>query len=175
MVELVSQNGIVTMAQLFNSVFTGQNLAMFGAFFAAAFAGWGSAKGVGNAAVAANGLLSEDPDMFGKTLLLVALPGTQGIYGLITAFLIMLKAGIIGTAVELTPAQGMYLLLACLPIGLVGLISAGYQSKAAIGGINMIAKQKDQVGKAITNTALVETYAILALLVSLLMIIFAKI
>lgn len=164
-----------TFARFLSEIFTGQNLALLGAFLAAGFAGCGSAKGVGNAAQAAGGLLSEDPDMFGKTLLLVALPGTQGIYGLIAAFLVMVKIGIIGTPVPLTIGQGGYMLMACLPIALVGYISADYQSRVAISGINLIAKQKDAVGKAITNTALVETYAILALLVSLLLIIFFKV
>ncbi|MDD4772082.1 MAG: V-type ATP synthase subunit K [Eubacteriales bacterium] len=163
-----------TFARFLSEVFTGQNLALLGAFLAAGFAGIGSAKGVGNAAQAADGLLTEDPDMFGKTLLLVALPGTQGIYGLITAFLVMVKIGIIGTSVELTIGQGGYLLMACLPIALVGYVSADYQSRVAVAGINLIGKQKDAVGKAITNTAMVETYAILALLVTLLMIVFFK-
>ena len=162
----------LTFAQFLSDIFTGQNLALIGAFLAVGLAGCGSAKGVGNAAQAAGGVLTEDPDAFGKVLLLVALPGTQGIYGLIAAFLVMVKIGIIGTAVTLTAAQGMYMLIACLPIALVGYVSAGYQSKAAIAGINLVAKQKDQVGKANTNAALVETYAILALLVSLLLIIF---
>jgi V/A-type H+-transporting ATPase subunit K len=164
-----------TFAQFISELFSGQNLALLGVFLAAGFAGFGSAKGVGNAAQAASGLLAEDPDMFGKTLLLVALPGTQGIYGLITAFLVMVKIGIIGTPVALTTAQGGYLLMACLPIALVGYSSADYQARVAISGLNLVVKQKDAVGKAITNTALVETYAILSLLVSLLLIIFFKV
>lgn len=161
-----------TFVEFLRDMFTGQNLALLGAFLAAGFAGWGSAKGVSNVAQAASGLLSEDPDMFGKTLLLVALPGTQGIYGLIAAFLVMVKIGIIGAPVELTIAQGVYMIFACLPIALVGYISADYQARVAISGVHLISKQKDAVGKAITNTAMVETYAILALLVSLLLIIF---
>lgn len=163
-----------TFVDFLREIFNGQNLAILGAFLAAGFAGVGSAIAVGNAAQAADGLLSEDPDAFGKTLLLVALPGTQGIYGLIVAFLVMVKIGIIGTPIPMTISQGAYILTACLPTALVGYISALYQSKACIAGINLIAKQKDQVGKGITNAALVETYAILALLVSLLLIIFFR-
>ena len=164
---------ITNFMQFISALFSGQNLALIGIFLAVALAGCGSAIGVGNAAQAGSGLLTEDPDSFGKILIMVALPGTQGIYGLIVAFLVMVKSGIIaGTGAALTTSQGAYLLLACLPIAIVGLISAKYQSKAAISGINMLSKQKDQVGKAITTTALVETYAILALLVSLLLIIF---
>ena len=165
-----------TFSYLLSQIFTGQNLALLGVFLAAALAGAGSAKGVSMAAQSAGGILSVDPNMFGKTLLLVALPGSQGIYGLITAILIMVKIGLLGgTPVELTLAQGGYLLVAALPIAIVGYFSAILQSKAAIAGLNLIGKQKDQVGKAITNTALVETYAIFSLLVSLLLVIFFQV
>lgn len=165
----------MTFSYLLSTLLTGQNLAVLGAFLAAALAGWGSAKGVGMVAQAADGLLSEEPGIFGKVLLLVALPGTQGIYGLITAFLIMVKIGLIGTPVDLTVAQGMYLFLAAMPIAIVGLVSAIHQARAGVAGVQLLSKQRTEVGKAITNAALVETYAILALLVSLLLIIFFKV
>ena len=164
-----------TFGELFGMIFTGQNLALLGAFLAAGLAGWGSAKGVGMVGQAGSGLLTEDPSLFGKVLLLEALPGTQGIYGLITAFLIMVKIGIIGTPIDLTIAQGGYMLMASLPIAIVGHASALHQAKVAVAGVNLIAKQKDEVGKATTNSALVETYAIFALLVSLLLIGFFRV
>lgn len=158
--------------ELFLSIFSGANIALLGAFLAVGLAGWGSAKGVGNAACAVGGFLSENPNMFGKVFILEALPATQGIYGFVVAFMIMLKIGVLGGGDMslITVAQGGYLLFAALPIALVGLISAQYQSKAAIAGINLISKQKDKLGNAITNAALVETYAILALLISMLLI-----
>lgn len=159
-----------TFGQLIGMIFTGNNIALLGAFLAAGLAGWGSAKAVGMVGQAATGLLTEDPSLFGKVLLLEALPGTQGIYGLITAFMIMLKLGVIGTPVDITIAQGGYLLMASLPIAIVGHFSAIHQAKVAVAGVHMIAKQKDEVVKPITNAALVETYAIFALLVSLLLI-----
>ncbi len=160
---------------LFEALFTGQNLALLGAGLAAILAGIGSARGVGMVGEAANGLLTEDPSKFGKVLILQALPGTQGIYGLITAFLIIFKIGVLGTPVELTAAQGAYFLMAALPIGVVGLFSAIRQARVAVAGINLIAKRPDEVGKAITSAALVETYAIFAVLISLLMVLFAKV
>ena len=135
----------------------------------------GSAKGVGMVGEAASGLLTEDPSKFGKALILQALPGTQGIYGLITAFLIIFKIGILGTPVELSVAQGAYFLMASLPIAIVGFYSAIKQAKVAVSGINLIAKRPDEVGKAITSSALVETYAIFAVLVSLLLVLFASV
>lgn len=163
------------MGEFLSNLFNGQNLALLGAGLAAALAGMGSAKGVGMVGEAASGLLTEDPSKFGKALILQALPGTQGIYGLITAFLIIFKIGVLGTPVELTISQGAYFLMAGLPIALVGYYSGIKQGRVAVSGINLIAKKPDEVGKAIISAALVETYAIFAVLVSLLMVLFAPV
>ena len=69
----------------------GTALAFAGAAVAAGFAGVGSAVGVGIAGQAGAGVVSEDPDKFGNVLVLQALPGTQGIYGLLIAFIIVLN------------------------------------------------------------------------------------
>ena len=160
---------------IIDQIFSGQNLALLGAALAAGLAGMGSAKGVGLGGEAASGLLTEDPTKFGKVLILQAIPGTQGIYGLITAFLIIFKIGLLGTPVELTVAQGAYFLMASLPIAIVGLYSGIKQGRVAASGVGLIAKRPDEVGKAITSAALVETYAIFAVLVSLLLVLFAKV
>ena len=160
---------------IIDQIFSGQNLALLGAALAAGLAGMGSAKGVGLVGEAASGLLTEDPTKFGKVLILHAIPGTQGIYGLITAFLIIFKIGLLGTPVELTVAQGAYFLMASLPIAIVGLYSGIKQGRVAASGVGLIAKRPDEVGKAITSAALVETYAIFAVLVSLLLVLFAKV
>jgi V/A-type H+-transporting ATPase subunit K len=165
----------MTFGQLLGMIFTGNNLAILGAALATLLAGMGSAKGVNMVGKASAGLLSENPALFGKTLILQALPMTQGIYGLITAFLIIFKIGVLGTPVELTIGQGAYFLMAALPIAIVGYYSALKQARVAVTGINMIAKKPDEVGKAITSAALVETYAIFAVLVSLLMVLFAPV
>ena len=109
----------------------GNTLAILGAAIAA-LAGIGSAMGVGIAGQAASAVVAEDPKKFGKTIILQALPGTQGIYGLIIAFLIMIKIGLLGgEMIDLTMAQGAYFLAAGLPIGLVGIWSGIAQGKAA--------------------------------------------
>ncbi|MEG2083827.1 MAG: permease, partial [Oscillospiraceae bacterium] len=59
---------------------------------------------------------------------------------------------------------------ACMPIALGGLFSAIYQGNTAVAAIHMTAKQPEASAKGITMTALVETYAILALLTSILLI-----
>ena len=166
----------MTFGELMTMIFTGNNLALLGAALAAALAGMGSAKGVGLVGEAASGLLSEDPSKFGKALILQALPGTQGIYGLITAFLIIFKMGILGgEPLTLSVGEGAYFLMASLPIAIVGFYSGVKQGKVAASGIALIAKRPKEVGKAITSAALVETYAIFAVLVSLLLVLFAQV
>ena len=150
------------------SMLDGNTLALLGAAIAA-IAGIGSAMGVGIAGQAASGVLAEDPKKFGKTLLLQALPGTQGIYGFVVAFLIMLKIGLLGGDMEeLTLVQGAYLFAAGLPIGLVGIWSGIAQGKAAAAALQLMGKRPDQLAKGIIYNAMVETYASLALLVSIL-------
>ena len=150
---------------------TGTFIALLGAAFAASLAGIGSAIGVGIAGQAAAGVTAEDPDKFGKLLILQLLPGTQGIYGLLTAFMVLLKTGIVtGSVLSLTDASGYYFLAACLPMALVGLLSAVYQGKVCVSGIAMTAKRPEESTKGIIMAVMVETYAILALLISLLSI-----
>ena len=162
----------MTFAEILNLIFSGQNLALLGAALAATLAGIGSAKGVGIVGEASSAMLQEDPSKFGKALLLQALPGTQGIYGLVAAFMIIYKIGLLGTPVELTVAQGAYFLMAALPIAFVGLFSGIAQGRVAASGISLVSKRPGESIKAVTSAALVETYAIFALLVTLLPIFF---
>ncbi len=152
----------------------GAALAILGAALAATFCGIGSAIGTGMAGKAAAGVTAESPDKYSKALLLQILPGSQGIYGLLTAFLVFGKINLFTTTLPLTLEKGLILFFACLPMALVGLISAIYQAKVAISGIMMIVKRPEESGKAITFCIMVETYAILALLISLLGILIPK-
>lgn len=150
---------------------TGVVLAFLGAALSVILAGVGSAIGVGLVGECAAGVVTEDPDKFGQTLLLQALPGTQGIYGLLTGFLIMQKVGIIGgNLLDLTLYQGFYILMAALPITIVGYLSAICQGKAAAAGVGLIAKRPEELGKAIVYAVMVETYAVLALLASIMLL-----
>lgn len=143
-------------------------LALLGAVLAALFAGIGSAIGVGIAGEAAAGVVTEDPNKFSKVLVLQLLPGTQGIYGLLIGFITLTQIGIMGGSSDISVAKGFLYLAACLPMAFVGLYSAIKQGKAAVASIGLVAKKPDQFGKAMIFPAMVETYAVLALLVSLL-------
>ena len=150
-----------------NVLSNGQALGIIGAAIAALFAGMGSAKGTSIAGQAAAGVVAETPEKFGQLLVLQLLPGTQGLYGFIIAFLILTKIGILGGAVP-TGVQGLQLLGAALPVGLVGLISGIYQGKCSAASVGIVAKRPEELGKAIIFPAIVETYAILGLLISFL-------
>lgn len=143
--------------------------ALLGAAIAVLFSGAGSALGVGIAGQAASGVVSEDPSKFAKVLILELLPGTQGLYGLIIGFVTMSKIGILGgSPADVSVQSGLLILAACLPIGIVGLISGRSQGKTAAAAIGIVAKKPEQFGKAMLFPAMVETYAILALLISFL-------
>lgn len=142
--------------------------ALLGAALSALMSGMGSAKGVGLAGQAAAGVVTEDPTKFGKVLVLQLLPGTQGIYGLLIAIITLLQIGVLGGDSELTLTKGLLYLAACLPMAFVGYFSAIAQAKASVSSIGVIAKKPEQFGKAMIFPAMVETYAILALLISFL-------
>ena len=137
--------------------------ALLGASIATALAGVGSARGVGSAAQAAMGVLSEDSSKFGKMLVLTLLPGTQGLYGFIVGFLILVSGGVIG--------QGLAYFAASLAIGIGGMISGFAQGKAAVSGIALSAKDDSNFSKAMVSVTLVEIYALLSFIVSLLVVI----
>ena len=145
-------------------------LALTGAVLAALFAGIRSAVGVGIAGEAAAGVVTEDPNKFSKVLVLQLLPGTQGIYGLLIGFITLTQIGIMGGSADISLAKGFLYLAACLPMAFVGWFSAIKQGKAAVASIGLVAKKPDQFGKAMIFPAMVETYAILALLISILAI-----
>ncbi len=159
-----------TFGEFIKTLFCGNSLAVVGAALAVVLPGFGSARGVNMVARATAGLISEDPNKYGKSMLLQALPMTQGIYGMVVAFLIMIFSGITAPETNLTIAEGAYYLFAALPIAFGGWYSAIRQGEVATAGIAVLAKRPDAVGKAVISASFVELYAILALLISLLLI-----
>ncbi len=149
----------------------GLALAILGSAFAVIFGGIGSAIGIGLVGQASSGVMSEDPEKFGSLLILVALPGTQGIYGFLSAFLVILKLGLTGEAVvTLTAFQGLQIFMTCLPIAFTGLMSGIHQGKVCAAGVYMVAKQPKEMMKPVILGALVETYAVLGLLITIILL-----
>lgn len=128
-----------------------------GVAFAVMFSGLGSAAGIGIVGEAAAGLVIEEPEKFGKSLVLQLLPGTQGLYGFVVGLII-----IGNLSVDMSLIHGMYLFAASLPVGFVGWGSAIAQGKAAAAGISILAKNEEQQTKGIIYAVMVETYALLA-------------
>ncbi len=146
---------------------------VLGAMAALVFGGIGSALGISIAAGQGAGVLSEKPSLFGKVFLLILLPGTQGLYGMVFAFLVTSFTGIqsdLTTAAQMTPGVGLALGIVGFTLGLVLLLSAKYQGQTSASAINLVAKKEDQFGRAIILPALVETYAVFGLLVAILML-----
>lgn len=127
--------------------------------------GMGSAKGTGMTGEAAAGLTVEEPQKFGKALVLQLLPGTQGLYGFVIGFMILGKL-----TGDLDFQQGSYYIFAALPVGIVGYFSAVAQAKVAVSGMNILAKNEDNFVQGIVYAVMVELYAILGFVISLLLI-----
>lgn len=165
MVEAVETAKTVTMQW-------GQILAILGAVLSALLAGIGSGKAVGKAGEASAGVLTEKPDLFGKLSVIQILPGTQGLYGFLIAVILMGRIGLMGGGLlPLTTDQGLMFLIAALPMAFGGWLSAIYQGRVAISAIIMVGERPETSGRGITMTVMVEIYAILSLLVSLLMVV----
>jgi V/A-type H+-transporting ATPase subunit K len=146
----------------------GVALALFGAALAVGFCGVGSSIGVGRAGQAAAGVTAEDPDKFMKCLILELIPGTQGIYGFIIGFLVLIKINALSGIIAISASSGLGILAACLPMAISGMISGIHQGNVAASAIGLVAKRPEESGKGMIMTAMVETYALLGFLVSFL-------
>jgi len=143
-------------------------LAVIGAAMATALGGAGSSIGIGAAASKGAGVLAEKPNLFGKILILSALPGSQGVYGLLIAIFILSKIGFFGAQADVSVAAGYQFLWAGILMGVAGLSSGIFQGKVVAAGVGAVARDESLSGKAIVLAVVVETYAIFGLLVSLL-------
>ena len=159
---------------VFFNFFNGQALAFLGSAIAVALCCVGSAKGTGMAGEAATGVVSESPENFSKCLILQVLPGTQGLYGLVAWFMVMLNIGVFGGDPVGNVQQGMAYFAACMPIAFGGLLSAIAQGRVAAASVNIVAKRPEEATKGIILCGIVEFYAILSLLASILLVMNVK-
>ena len=157
--------------QAFFDSFGGIGLAFLGAALAVGLCCIGSAKGTGMVGEAATGLLSQAPEHVSKCLILQVLPGTRGLYGLVVWFFALFTMGAFsGGIVPLTVTEGATIFAACLPIALGGWLSAIFQGRVAAASVNVVAKKPDDWAKGIILCGIVEFYAILSLLASVLLL-----
>ena len=170
---MTDMNELIAMQQslTFLGQIGGLALALLGAGLAVGLSCVGSAKGTGIAGEAGTGLLSQDPSKSGKVMVLQLLPGTQGLYGLVVWFFALIQMGMLdGSAVNLTVAEGLRYFAACMPMALGGLLSAIAQGRVAAGSINILPKKPHDWSKGLILCGIVEFYAILSLLASMLML-----
>lgn len=156
----------LTLSGFLTTIFTGRTLALLGAALAMALAGTGSAKGTGIAGEAGAGILSESPEKFVRVLTLQALPGTQGIYGMIIAFMILFADGVIPGTITL--AQGCGYFCAALPIAIGGYFSAIAQGRVSAAAMGIVASKPEKFTNGVVLAGVVETYAVFSLIVSIL-------
>ncbi len=151
----------------------GLALALLGAGLAVGLSCVGSAKGTGIAGEAGTGLLCEDPSKSGKVMVLQLLPGTQGLYGMAVFFVALIRMGFMGNislAAGMSIEVGCQFFAACMPMALGGLLSAIAQGRVAAGSINILAKKPDDWSKGLILCGIVEFYAILSLLCSMIVL-----
>ncbi len=126
--------------------------------------GSGSALALFKTGSAASGVVSEDPKKFSKVFVLAVLPATQGIYGFVVGLM-----GMSSLTVEMTMGQGFAVVMAALPMTIVGFISAYFQGRTSVSAIQAVAKEDSVSGKLMLFPAMVETYAILSLVISIML------
>lgn len=143
----------------------GYAIAMVAVALCVLLCGVGSSLGLYKTGSAAAGVLGENPKKFGKLMVLVLLPATQGIYGFII--------GIIALG-SLTPAmstaQGWAFAGAVVPMMLSGLVTGIFQGKSSVSCIYAVGKQDSLGGKLIIYPAMIEFYAILGLIISIMLV-----
>ncbi len=149
--------------------------AYLGAAVAAIGGGVGSAIGIAIISNVTTGVVTEEPDKFGKILPLTAMPGTQGVYGFISALLVLIFFGMFADPnPKMEAIIGFRVFLSCLPVCFVCLGSGIYQGVAAIGAAGMVARRDSDAGRALIFPALVETYAVFSLIVTILLLLVAQ-
>jgi V/A-type H+-transporting ATPase subunit K len=116
--------------------------------------------------------MCEDPGKFGKAMILQVLPGTQGLYGTVVWFFSIYAIGLLNGNTDLSVMEGLRCFAACLPMALGGLLSAIAQGRVAASSINILAKKPSDWSKGLVLCGIVEFYAILSLLASMLMLYF---
>ena len=142
----------------------GYTIAMIGIALYVLLCGIGSCIGLYKTSTAAAGILGENPKMFGKVMVLVLLPATQGIYGFIIG---IIASGSIDQG--MSTAMGWAMFFAVLPMTISGLVSAWYQGRSAVNCIYAVGKQESLSGKLIVYPGMIEFYAILGLIISIML------
>lgn len=139
-------------------------MVVLAAGLAVAIPGIMAALGVSMPGIAAAAVSAEDPKKFSRVFVLQVMPGTQGIYGFVAAFLIMF---VVYPKLAATGVAGLVILVATIPAILQG-FTAYAQGKVAVAGVSAVAKRPEVFGQTMMYIVTVELYAILGLLATIL-------
>ncbi len=139
--------------------------AVLGMALVVAIPGYNSGKGVGMVGEACTGLIVDEPDKFGKSLLLQMMPASQGLYGFVIAIMTLSRLHV-GMGLQ----EGFYILMGCLPMAIVGGPTALAQARVAISGVHLLARNENEMTKNIIYAVMVETYALLAFVSSIIIL-----
>lgn len=150
---------------------TGYVIAIIGIALCVVLCGIGSGIGLYKTGTAAAGVLGENPKKFGKLVVLMLLPATQGLYGFLVAILAVNKLDAVFAAeAAAATAHGWAIFGACLPMAISGFVSAFFQGKTAVNCIYAAAKQDSLGFKIAMGPAMIEFYALLGLVISILVV-----
>ncbi|MCL2587330.1 MAG: V-type ATP synthase subunit K [Firmicutes bacterium] len=156
-VMLLEASGWATMGNVY---------ALIGAALAVALTGIGSAVGMSWVQQAAAGVVSEQPEKYGKLLVLQLIPSSNALYGFVVGFLIVnnvvLGSGSYGTE------EGLMVLALSLPIAIAGMAAGLAQAKVCAAGVRMVGKRVELSGRALVMSVFIELFALFALIVSIL-------
>jgi len=128
-------------------------------------AGMGSARGATMIGKAAAALISEQPEKFGQSLVLQMMSASQGLYGFIVGFLIFMNI-----SDDMTYTVALKCLGGGALMGVTGYLTAIQQSITAMAGIQILAKKPEHSTKGVLYSAMIETYAIFAFVISVLIV-----
>ena len=140
-------------------------LTVTGLFMAIVLSGVGSAKGASMIGKAAAALISEQPEKFGQSLILQMMSASQGLYGFIIGFFIFSHLGD-----DLTLTIALRCFTSGAIMGFAGYLTAIQQSMTATAGIQILAKKPEHSTKGVLYSAMIETFAIFAFVISVLIV-----
>ena len=143
----------------------GQFIAFIGIALCVFLCGLGSAIGLYKTGSASSAVLAEDGKKFGKVIVMTLLPATQGLYGFVIG---IIASG--SVTADMATSKGWAVFGATIVIAVMGLFSAIFQGKAAVAGITAVGKNESISGKLMLFPAMIEFYAILAFVISIILL-----
>ncbi len=129
-----------------------------------------AAFGIGLVSSSALAAISKKPGLFGKSLVFVIFPETIAIYGLLIALLLLMGAGVIGSASITSVEQFDSALLATIIIAVIGAVMAYFLGQLGVHAVKALVNDDKVFVYSLVIVALPESIAIYGLLVSIMIL-----